>query len=157
MNKKNGMKTIVAAGLLSGALDALAAMVQYKVNGGEHIARIFQYIAGGIFGKPVFDGGAVMICVGVLLHYFIAFTFTVLFFFIYPKINILAKKKIITGLIYGIIIWIIMNFIVVPVSNTTPKFAFNIRAALVGALILMFAVGLPISLIVGNYHDNKKV
>src|SRR5712675_536774 len=133
MNKKNGMKTIVVAGLLSGTLDALAAIVQYK-----------------------FNGGAVMICVGVLLHYFIAFTFTVLFFFIYPKINILAKNKIITGLIYGIIIWIIMNFIVVPVSNTTPKFAFNIRGALVGALILMFAVGLPISLIVGNYHDNKK-
>ena len=83
MYEKNGVKTIVAAGLLGGTLDGLAAIVQYKFNGGEHTARIFQYIANGIFGKPAFDGGAVMICVGgfyiILLHllsHYFSFLFT---------------------------------------------------------------------------------
>jgi len=153
-DKKSPFKTIVATGLLAGTLDGIAAILNYTINGGRLPSRIFQYIASGAVGTQAFTGGTGMVILGIILHYTIAFAFTLFFFLIYPRINILSKNKIITAIVYGIFVWLIMNLIVVPMSHVPPS-PFNIKQALIGAVILMLAIGLPVSFVIGRYYQQE--
>lgn len=46
---------------------------------------MFNYIAGGVLGiKIAFQGGNSIAFIGLLIHYFIAFSFTLFFFWIFP-------------------------------------------------------------------------
>ena len=56
--KKNSFLIILATGLLAGTLDAVAAIVNYTINGGKLPSKIFQYIASGAVGPQAFTGGA---------------------------------------------------------------------------------------------------
>ena len=147
-------KTILIAWLVSGTLDITAAIVQYLIKGGLHPEIIFKYIASAVFGKEAFAGGTMMIIWGVLFHFAIALIFALLFFFLYPLFHKLIKNNVVLGLLYGIIVWAIMNFIVVRASFI-PSAPFNAKGAIIAALILMFCIGLPNALITGKYYRNK--
>ena len=154
-DKKSPFKTILVTGLLAGTLDALAAIINYTINGGKLPSRIFQYIASGAVGKQAFTGGTGMVILGIIFHYTIAFAFTLFFFLVYPKISILSKNKILTAIVYGIFVWLVMNLIVVPMSSV-PISPFNIKQAIIGAVIVMLAIGLPVSIIIGRYYQTEK-
>jgi hypothetical protein len=145
---------ILKAGAIAGTLDILSACTYYYIKSGKNPVNILPYVASGIFGKSAFSGGTEMIVAGLLFHYLIAFSWTLIFFFIYPYISSFFKTPIITGLIYGIVIWLIMNLLIVPFSGT-PKSSFKIVNAIINMVILMYAIGLPISLIVSNYYKRK--
>ena len=83
-------RTIILTGLLAGTLDAVAAIVVSQASP----AAVFKYIASGAFGAgKAFSGGDIMIAWGVIFHYFIALSWTLLFFFIYPTLPWLKKNK----------------------------------------------------------------
>ena len=79
-DKKSPFRTILATGLLAGTLDAIAAIIIHTINGGKLPSRIFQYIAGGAVGTQAFTGSTGMVILGIILHYTIAFAFTLFFF-----------------------------------------------------------------------------
>ena len=88
---------------------------------------------------------------GLLLHFLIAFIWTIIFFFIYPKLRLLSWNRIITGILYGIFIWIIMTQVVVPMSKVTAG-PFNLKQAVIAVLILIAAIGLPLSFIAHRFY-----
>ncbi len=144
-------RTILLTSFLVGTLDALAAIVIYRADP----TRMFQFIASGAFGAgEAFSGGSLMVFYGILFHYLIASSWVVLFFLIYPASSLMKKNKYITGVCYGIFIWIIMNQVIIPMSEI-PQGAFDFKGALIGASILIFAVGLPTSLIIHRYYWRK--
>ncbi|MEO6219460.1 MAG: hypothetical protein ABIO81_03460 [Ginsengibacter sp.] len=67
----------MATGLLAGTLDAIAAMINYTINGGKLPSRIFQYIASGAVGTQAFKGGKGMIILGTIFHYIIALLYPI--------------------------------------------------------------------------------
>jgi hypothetical protein len=140
-------RTVFWAWLLVGTLDITAATTNYWIGGGNQPINIFIYIASGVFGQTAFEVGASMAWLGLLFHYMIAFVWTSLFFFIYPRLTFLSRIPwILTGIIYGVFIWLIMSRIVVPLSNT-PKGPFKLSAAIIGCAILVAMIGLPLSYI----------
>jgi hypothetical protein len=146
-------RTIILIGLLAGTLDAVAAIVISQASP----AAVFRYIASGAFGAGrAFSGGDIMIAWGVIFHYFIALSWTLFFFFMYPALPWLKKNKYVVGLLYGIFVWIIMNRVVVPLSEI-PARPFNLKGALTGMSILMVAIGLPISILTHRYYLRKGV
>jgi len=145
-------KTILFTGLLVGLLDGAAAIINYLVKGGKHPEKIFNFIASGVFGKDGLNGGITMVAWGILFHLLIAFTWALFFFLLYPKISVMRKNWIITGIIYGLIIWVVMNRIVLPLSNTSP-IPFKINTAIIAALILIIAIGLPLSFIASKKYS----
>ena len=146
-------RTIILTGLLAGTLDAIAAIVVSQASP----AAVFKFIASGAFGAgKVFSGGDVMIFWGVIFHYFIAFSWTALFFFMYPALPWMRKNKYITGFLYGIFVWIMMNRMVIPLSEI-PQRPFNLKGALTGMSILMVAIGLPISILTQRYYLRKGI
>lgn len=148
---ESAWKAIIVTGLSAGTLDAIAAIVVYQANP----VGLFQFIASGAFGAgKAFSGGLTMAFWGMLFHYIIAFSWTIVFFFMYPVFPFMRKNKYLTGLLYGIVVWVMMNRVVLPLSQISQG-AFNIRGALIGASILMVAVGLPISLLTHRYYARK--
>ena len=146
-------RTITLTGLLAGTLDAAAAIIVYNTGP----ASLFKFIASGGFGAGrAFSGGDIMILWGVIFHYLIAFAWTLLFFFIYPASPWLRKNKYVTGLLYGIFVWVIMNGVVIPLSEIAQR-PFNLNGALIGLSILMIAIGLPISVLTHRYYSRKGI
>ena len=139
--------TILSAGLLAGILDGLAACVNYYFSTGNHPIRVFQYIASAFFGKEAFAGGWRMASWGILFHMLIATAFATLFFFLLPVFRKLSGNKIVVGIVYGLLVWAIMNLLVVPLTRA-PKLPFQIKSVIIGIVILITMVGIPISLIV---------
>ena len=150
-------KTILLSGFIAGTMDILAAILVYSVIMQKvTAAQILHGIAAGVFGKTTVGSSAVMALIGLAFHYFIAFCFAIAYFFAYPHIPFLRKQRIISGLLYGIFVWAVMNFIVVPMSNAYHA-PFAWPSAIRAAAILMICIGLPISLITNRYYKSKFV
>ncbi|HEY6503775.1 MAG TPA: hypothetical protein VIZ28_07375 [Chitinophagaceae bacterium] len=152
--QRNLFNTISWTALLAGTLDIAAAIIKYYIEKGKGPAPIFKFIASGVFGKEAFSGGRLMIVWGVVFHFMIAFIFTVVLFLIYPLVIKWIKNKFVTGILYGLLVWVIMNQAVLPLSHT-PKFPFDITQAIIAALILISMIGLPVALIADNYYKKK--
>lgn len=151
INNQAKTTVILYSGLLVGTFDILSAVVYYYIITGNNPIRIFPYIASGVFGKDAFSGSNSMIIAGLLFHYLIAFTFTILFFLLYPYIKNIFRNRIITGIVYGIFIWCVMNLIVVPLSNTPPP-TWKPERMFINMVILILAIGLPLSFIASRFY-----
>ena len=153
--KRNFWRTILLSGLLVGSLDITAALVQFYIKTGKEPQIVLKYIASAVFGKDAYAGGNKMAIYGLLFHFLIAFIWTIFFFLIYPKLKLLSWNRVITGVLYGIFIWIIMNLVVVPMSNAAVTGGFNIKQAIIAALILTGAIGLPLSFIAHRFYSGN--
>jgi len=152
---KNPVTAIILTGLVAGLLDITAACTQYYINTGKGPGNVLRYVASGVFGKKAFAGGITMAAWGLLFHFIIAFGLTSFFFWLYPKISWLGKNKMEAGLLYGVFAWLVTNLVIVPLSHAqSPPFV--MAKAAVAMLILMFCIGLPISLMANKHYLYKK-
>jgi hypothetical protein len=149
------IKTILLAVIIAGTLDIVAAIViQAYILHRTTPIRLLQGIASGAFGKSAFEGGWAMALIGLGFHFFIVFSFTLFYSLIFPYLSFLHKQRVLSGLIYGIFVWCVMNLAVLPllhIANIPHKWDAIVR----GAVVLMFCVGLPISLIVSRYYTTR--
>ncbi len=157
---------ILKAWLIAGTLDICGAMTW------SYIARIVKGISnpnpldvlfsvgraalGKEFSTPGMLGNYTLMCIiGVIVHYAIAFAWTMIFFWAWQKIKLLQGDKIVVGLCYGVFVWAAMTLAIVPlrVMSWGP---FTTKGLLIGCGIIMLAIGLPISIIIGNYYRRAK-
>ena len=131
--------------LIVGILDGLDAVVFFGLRGAQPI-RIFQSIASGLLGRQAFAGGLATAALGLALHFFIAFTIVAVFLFASRCIPALVRAPVVSGILYGLAVYFVMNYIVLPMSAVTPgRFVWPVFIN--GILIHMFGVGLPASLV----------
>lgn len=142
---KSKFVTVLQTCLLTGTLDALAAiLISYKIPP----AVIFKFIASGWFGKEAMSGGTSMILCGLIFHYLIAAFFTVALFWLYPGTVKVLKNKYLIGIIYGLTIWVIMNYVVLPMTNIPKSHGhLELISLLKGIAALIICIGLPAALI----------
>ncbi|MBF4494474.1 DUF1440 domain-containing protein [Flavobacterium sp. MR2016-29] len=155
MKSKGG--AVFLSGLIAGTLDIVAAITVYSIILNKTTGiKILQSIASGIFKKEAYTGGSSMALIGLLLHYFIAFTFAWFYFILYPRLSFLKKNALLSGIVYGIFVWIIMNLIVLPiVFPVLPQKHFDFPLML-SILILIVCIGIPISFITKKYYSIKE-
>jgi uncharacterized membrane protein YagU involved in acid resistance len=151
-NRTNAARSILVAGFVAGLLDIAAAIISFYLKNNQPPTKMFQFIASGALGSPAFTGGMGTAALGLLFHFLLAYIFTIAFYFIYPKIGLLSKNKIITGLVYGLLVWCIMNLVVLPLSKA-PAIPFETKGAVTGMLILLFCIGLPIALFAHRFYS----
>jgi len=159
VGRPSAIETILTAWFIAGCLDLLAAILVYSVAIQKTTdTKLLQGIGKAAFGSNTFDSEISLALSGVLVHFFIAFCFSIFFFFIFPYVSFLKKQRIISGLLYGIFVWCVMNLAVLPllrIANIPTKWDSIAR----GAVILMLCIGLPVSLIVSRYYilrEDKK-
>ncbi len=143
-------RTVMIAWLLAGTLDITVAIVYYVGPSTTRAAKLLQGIASGVLGAPAFDGGAATVLLGLALHYSIALIWTLVFLVAFRTLGALRRHLVLIGIVYGIMVWFIMNFVVLPLSNVS-RAPFQLRAAGIAAIILVLCIGLPISLVIGRH------
>ena len=150
-------KAILATGFLAGTLDALTASVQFLISsGGKNPALVFRYVASGVFGKDAFTSDLLtMASFGLFFHYCIALTYTAFYFLVLAKLFPLIKHKIISGICYGLAVWAMMKFVVLPLSKGPPNPS-TFTKSIVAATILVLMIGLPISIGASRYYSKLK-
>jgi hypothetical protein len=140
------LRAILFGTIAVGVFDALDAMVFFGLRGVKPI-RVFQAVASGLLGKASFSGGLATSLLGVALHFFIAFGVVVTYFLAAGKMEALTSHPVISGLLYGIVVYFFMNYVVIPFS-AMGKSPFSFPAFLNGVFGHMLLVGLPCALIV---------
>ena len=147
------LKFILKAGLIAGTLDITAASLNFYFKTGLNISIVFKYIASAIFGKEAMTGGEGMVLVGLLLHYLVAFIFTFFFALIYKKMWYWFQHTLLIAIIYGVFVWLTMNFIIVP-RTLAAQMPFSWSAGMVNCLILIVCIGYPLAYL---FRKNKTI
>jgi hypothetical protein len=144
LQKPKALRAILWAGLACGVLDITAAFVVYGFFGLRPI-RLLQGIAAGLLGPRALDGGLATALLGLLCHFFIAFTAASVYFAVSRWVPFLVHHAVFSGVLYGVAVYFFMNRIVVPLSAAR-KYPFSFKMMVIGIVIHMLCVGLPISL-----------
>ena len=140
-------RTILWIGLVAGTLDIAENLVFSQVRGVTPW-RVFQYIASGLIGRQAFQSGWASVLLGVALHYIIALIWTAAFYVIARKFTIVMRRPVLSGLIYGVVVYLIMNFVVAPLSGVPhPLRPITLVSRINAVLALLLCIGLPISLL----------
>jgi hypothetical protein len=145
----DALRAILPAGLLAGVLDITAAFVVYGVRGVSPV-RVLQSVASGLLGPAAYNGGPATAVLGALLHFFIALVAAAVYYAASRKIGALLHRPVVFGLLYGVAVYIVMAFVVLPLSAVAKR-PFDPSMALVMVVVHMLCVGLPIALAVVRY------
>jgi|SRR5579875_973182 len=143
--------TVFWIGLVAGTLDISENII---FNAFRHVTpkMVFQYIASGLIDGKSFTMGGASVALGVAIHYTIAMTWTVIFYLLSRKLIFLTRRAAISGIVYGGIVYLIMNFAVLPLTRVpaAPK-AMTLASRISGVLALLFCIGLTIALLVKRF------
>jgi hypothetical protein len=160
--KADAWRPILAGGLICGALDINGAFLTAWVNAGMTPPRVLQAVASGLLGPGAFDGGAAVEAGGLLLHFAVAFTWTVVFYLLSRRLGFLRDQAVVSGLLYGAFVYLAMNLAVLPLAaqfrslyipGTKP---FVPRLAWGQFGVHLTCVGLAISLAVRRWAPTKR-
>ncbi|HEV2978037.1 MAG TPA: hypothetical protein VG425_10655 [Casimicrobiaceae bacterium] len=137
----SGLNAILLGGLIAGTLDIGAAALINSVSP----FRILQFIAGGLLGKAALEGGAAVELLGLVLQWAMSLLIAAVYVASCRWQPPLQRRWIAGGVAYGVIIFFVMNYVVVPASAwarwpnfTVERFAENMLAMLLFGLIVAF-------------------
>jgi hypothetical protein len=133
------LRPILAGGAIAGTLDLIAAFMTY----GPLVPR---GIAAGLIGRPAaIHGGAFVWVLGVILHYFIAFSAATVYCLASRRLEFLWDHFVVCGLLYGMAFYLVMTLVVLPLCALHLTGPFQLRDLLQGLAVHMVIIGLPIS------------
>jgi hypothetical protein len=136
--KRSALLAIAMGGLIAGTLDLTQAFILFG-------RRVPLVIAAGLLGRGALHGSAATYVLGVLLHFFIAFSATAVYYVASRKLAFLTEHPVVCGLFYGIAVELVMSYIVLPLSALHSRGPYELKDVLLGLGVHMVVVGLPIS------------
>lgn len=147
MNKYPGIiRSILITTVLAGMLDLAGAVISYMLVRRTFPVKILEYIAGGVHGGAALDGSFLMNVQGGIFHFLIAGCWTVFFYMLFPSFRFLHRSVWLNALLYGLLIWAVMNIVVLPLSAwKVPVSPIRVKEAGKAATILIICVALPIA------------
>jgi len=146
-------KPVVAATLVCGTLDILFAVILTLWRGREPAAML-RYVASGPF-PPATNWGAAGSALGLAVHFTLMAIIVGLFVFAARARPSLLDRPILSGTLYGLITYVVMNLIVVPLrfAAAWPPKPLAIATQLFAHIVL---VGIPMALIARRYLVTRK-
>jgi len=141
-----GLQAIVAGGLTAGALDITYAFIIWALRGVAPI-RILQSISAGLLGREAaLAGGLWTGALGLLLHFAITLVMATFYYAAATRIRLLVERAPACGIAYGLGLYAVMNYVVLPLSAIGRGGGAPVYAVITDVLSHMFFVGLPIAL-----------
>lgn len=130
---------ILLGGLIAGTIDLGAASL---ISGASPIL-VMHAVAGGLIGKAAHGGGTPVAVVGFLLQWAMSLIIAAVYVVASLRAPVLRRWWVAAGLAYGVAVFFVMNYVVVPLSavghafHFTPRsFALNLAAMLLFGLIV---------------------
>ena len=137
---------MVLGGCIAGGLDIAYACVFWAIKAGVPATRIFQSVATGVMGKAAFQGGIATAALGLALHFFIAIAMSSAYYLVARRVPILVRHPYAMGAAYGLILYAVMRFVVVPLSAAGGGGSKDTLWVALSILVHMALVGIPIAL-----------
>lgn len=151
MTGRSLLKALCLCLLIAGTLDISDALIFYGLRGVPP-ERLLQAIASGLLGLSAMHGGVPTAWLGLAIHYTITLCWSALFLFAAARLTFLTRYAILTGLLYGGLIYIVMNYVVLPHTRVVAHPHHPAPIVLLnGVLALLFCMGLPIALIARHF------
>ena len=142
---KKPWSLVLLGGLVAGTFDITYACTFWAIKRGVLPTRVFQSVAAGVLGDSSFTGGWRTAALGLALHYFIATTMAVTYYLFARTWSELWQRPWVYGPLYGVLLYVIMNYIVVPLSAANPG-SRNLVWVLLSIAVHAFLIGTPIAL-----------
>jgi hypothetical protein len=142
--KHRALLSILVGGTVAGVLDLTSAFFFY----GRGVPRV---IAAGLLGRGVLHGGPVIYMLGIVLHMFIAISAATIFYAASRKLHFMKTNFVVSGLFFGIGLYLVMTLIVLPLSALHATGPLARHEIIQGLLIHMLIIGLPISFFVRKF------
>ena len=108
----SGLRAILVGGLVAGTLDIGAAALINHVSP----VLIVHYIASGVLGKASFSLGTPAACLGLILQWAMSVIIAAIYWSVTARMPRLREKWWRGGLLAGLVIYLVMNFLVMPFS-----------------------------------------
>ena len=142
---------ILRVGLVAGTLDIMENII-FNLYREITPKMVFQYIASGLIGaNAAITFGMASVLLGVAIHYFIALSWTAIYYGASRKLTVLIRRPVISGILYGGFVYVVMNFVVLPLTRVPrSRAAMTIASRVNGVLALLFCIGLTIALLVAR-------
>jgi hypothetical protein len=131
---------------VAGTLDITYAWLFWSLKAGVTAQRVFQSVAAGLLGRASFAGGARTAALGLALHYFIATTMSVTYYLVATRLELLRRRPLLCGAAYGLVLYAVMNYIVVPLSAAGGGSSGSPLWMVLSVLVHMFLIGVPIAI-----------
>lgn len=129
------------AGLVAGALDIAAAVLQNLQVGAQ---VVFQSVATGWIGAAAYEGGWSTAWLGLISHFGLMFGIAGIYVLLTQLRPDLRRRWLLSGMAWGAVVWVVMTYVVVPLSASTLPLP-NLIGATKGLVTHVIAVGLPIA------------
>ncbi len=103
--------------------------------------------------ESAINGGLATAGLGLAIHFFIAFVVATVFYGASRKLVFLTRHPVISGLLYGVVVYGFMYWIVMPLAY--PVVHPSLSRDLTAVCVHMLLIGLPIALIVRHYSRSQ--
>ncbi|MEO5622113.1 MAG: hypothetical protein ABJB02_07170 [Dokdonella sp.] len=108
---------VVYGGLIIAVCDMIFAVTLWFTWNTAGLVKVFQTIAVGVLGKDSYQGGITSALLGATLHLFMATMFVTAYTLVGQRAPALLRKPFVYGPLYGVLLYAIMNFVVMPLSR----------------------------------------
>jgi hypothetical protein len=109
---RSTLRTVVVAGLVSGTVDIGAAALINRLSP----VVILDAVASGWLGEAAFSGGAGTALLGLLLQWVMAMLIAAIYLACTAPLGRLRHRWQLAGVCAGVVIFLVMNYLVVPLS-----------------------------------------
>lgn len=138
---------VLLGGVIAGTIDIFAA----SLISGHDVIYILHTIAGGVLAKRALSGGAATAVLGAALQELMGILIALIYALGVRRVPKLADRWLVAGLLYGAIVFLVMNYVVVPLSAwhvvpqfTLQSFVMNFIAMLLFGVIVAFFARNPV-------------
>lgn len=146
---------ILAGGLLAGAIDLTYACTYHGFAHAIPPIRIMQSIASGWFGRASFDMGYTSAAIGFVSHFAILIVAAAIFYVASRRFAFLRAHAYQAGMTLGVGIYLVMNYIVLPLS-AAPHFKASLPSTISDFAVHVLLLGPAIALTT-RYFDRKSL
>lgn len=154
MNARKALMTILVAGLVAGTFDITYACIFSYVRRGVTPGAVFRSVASGALGPSARDGGVKIAVLGLCFHFLIALIWAGIYFLVSRVVPFMITHAIISGLLYGLCVYLVMYGIVLRVSAihaTAYPWSYQWPVLIGNVLIHTLGIGLTIALVTRKF------
>ncbi|HXU31712.1 MAG TPA: hypothetical protein VN851_14150 [Thermoanaerobaculia bacterium] len=147
---------VLLGGFVAGCFDILYAIISWTLHDPPRSPLwVLQSVATGLLGAKSFDGGVPAGLLGLFCHFVIAFGASFTFYFASRKIRLLSERPILSGAIFGILVFLFMNWVVIPLAACPFTIPFTAKVLAKGFISHALLIGIPIAWLQKRFSGSR--
>lgn len=151
------IRIALIAGLSAAVIEMIFVLpLRYWLVGATP-AAVFQFIASGALGRRAFEDGTYSVLLGIGVHTLISIVSAAVFAIAALRWDWLRRHVILSGCACGIVAFLVMSFIVLPLSAIGLSLPRSPALFATSLCIHMFAFGVPIAVVCARLIERSDI